>query len=294
MGRLDGKVAVITGGASGMGRATVLRFLEEGAKVVIGDLNRASGEATLSEIESRGWADRARFVHCDVAEEGDISGIFGQAVTDFGRLDCIFNNAGVGGAFGPISETTVEEWDYTMSVLLRGVFLGIKHASRVMKAQGAGGVILSTASIAGLGGGAGPHAYSAAKSGVANLTRCVASELAHYEIRVNAIAPGAIRTPLFHSGRPEKMEALARAKTPWPRLGEGEDIAGAATFLASDDAQFITGQILVVDGGALAAGPDIWGHEPDSTFYRKAGLNRGSTGEATVVREIGGGEPEAN
>ena len=285
-GRLDGKVAVITGGASGMGQATALRFLEEGARVVIGDLNEANGAETLALIEAQGAADRARFRRCDVAEEADVEALIDEATARFGRLDCVFNNAGVGGAFGPISETLVEEWDYTFAVLSRGVFLGMKHGARVLKAQGEGGVLLSTASVAGLGGGAGPHAYSAAKAAVANLTRCVATELAHHRIRVNAIAPGAIRTPLMHANRPEKMEAMTQAKTPWPRLGEGSDIAATAAFLAADEAEFITGQVLVVDGGALAAGPDYWGFGPDSVFTRKAGVNRGSTGEAGEVRTV--------
>jgi NAD(P)-dependent dehydrogenase (short-subunit alcohol dehydrogenase family) len=285
-GRLEGKVAVITGGASGMGRATVLRFLDEGARVVVGDLNEANSAETMALIAQRGQAERARFRRVDVAREADIEALVGEAGAAFGRLDCMFNNAGVGGAFGPISETRVEDWDYTFAVLARGVFLGMKHAAKAMRAQGQGGVILSTASVAGLGGGAGPHAYSAAKAAVANLTRCVATELAHQRIRVNAIAPGAIRTPLMHSGRAEKMEALTQARTPWPRLGEGEDIAAAACFLASDEAEFITGQVLVVDGGALALGPDFWGHGADSVFTRKAGVNRGTTGEASEVREL--------
>jgi NAD(P)-dependent dehydrogenase (short-subunit alcohol dehydrogenase family) len=286
-GRLQGKVAVVTGGASGMGRATALRFLDEGASVVVGDLNEASGEETLALAAERGQADRLRYLKCDVAEEADVKALVAEATAAFGRLDCMFNNAGVGGAFGPISETLVEEWDYTFAVLVRGVFLGMKHASAALKAQGQGGVILSTASVAGLGGGAGPHAYSAAKAAVANLTRCVATELAQHRIRVNAIAPGAILTPLLHSGQPERMEAIVKAKTPWPRLGEGADIAAMATFLASDEAEFVTGQVLVVDGGALAAGPDFWGLGEASLFTRKAGVNRGSTGQEGTVRKLG-------
>lgn len=286
-GRLDGKVAVITGGASGMGRATALRFLAEGAKVVIGDLNDASADETLGLIAGQGQADNAAYIRTDVADEAAVKAAVDLAVDRFGRLDCIFNNAGVGGAFGPVTELAVEDWDYTFHVLVRGVFLGVKHAVRQMRAQGDGGSIINTASIAGLGGGAGPTAYSAAKAAVANLTKALAPELATARIRVNAIAPGAIRTPLLHGNRPGRTEARAQARTPWPRLGEGEDIAAAVLYLASDEAEFVTGQILVIDGGALAMGPDFWGHDADSPFLRKAGVNRGTTGEPPSVRELG-------
>ena len=154
--RLAGKVAVITGGASGMGRDTALRFLQEGCKVVVGDLNEENGAQTLAMADAQGLADGVKFQKTDVAEEGDVAAMIETAVASFGRLDCIFNNAGVGGAFGPITDTEVEEWDYTMAVLVRGVFLGMKHAGRVLKQQGEGGSIINTASIAGMGGGAGP------------------------------------------------------------------------------------------------------------------------------------------
>jgi len=256
-GRLAGKVAVVTGGASGMGQASVLRFLAEGAKVVVSDLNEASIDATMGLIAEHGHAGDAAAIRTDVAQEADVEAAVGLAVERFGGLNVMFNNAGVGGAFGPVTELAVEDWDYTFAVLVRGVFLGAKHATRVMQAQGGGGAIINTASIAGLGGGAGPTAYSAAKAAVANLTKALAPELAPARIRVNAIAPGAIRTPLLHGNRPERTEARAQARTPWPRLGEGEDIAQAALYLASDEAEFVTGQILVVDGGALAMGPDF-------------------------------------
>lgn len=285
-GRLDGKVAVITGGASGMGQATVYRFLAEGASVVIGDLNEETGAATMAAIVEQGAADRAVFMVTDVAEELDIEALVTRASSEFGRLDCIFNNAGIGGAIGPISQTKVEEWDFTFNVLVRSVFLGIKHAARVLQEQGEGGSIISTSSIAGLSGGAGPHAYSAAKGAVVNLTRAVSGELANYRIRVNAIAPGVIKTPLFSSGREEKMEAFVLPKNPWPRLGTGEDIANMAVYLASDESEYITGQNLVVDGGVTASGPNMWGNDPASPMLRKSGVTHGSTGRDNDLRDV--------
>ena len=149
MGRLQNKVAVVTGGASGMGRATVLRFLDEGAKVVIADFNAATGEDTVAEAARGGYADAVRFIRTDVAKEADIEAMIRLARDAFGSVDIVFNNAGVGGAIGPLTETTVDAWDYTFDVLAKGVFLGIKHAARAMREQGRGGSIINTASIAG-------------------------------------------------------------------------------------------------------------------------------------------------
>lgn len=285
-GRLDGKVALVTGGGSGIGRATTLTFLREGARVVAGDLNEASLAETLALARAQGAADRLAALRADVSAERDVAALVTLAGERFGGLDCLFNNAGVGGAFGPIGETTVEEWDFTFAVLVRGVFLGIKHGAARMKAQGRGGSIINTASIAGLGGGAGPHAYSAAKAAVANLSRSVSAELAAHRIRVNAIAPGMIKTPLAMGRREEAWDRLARQKQPWPDLGLPEHIADTALFLASDDSRFITGQVIVVDGGLTAMGPDLFGHEAGSRMLRKAGLNTGSTGLPGAVREI--------
>jgi NAD(P)-dependent dehydrogenase (short-subunit alcohol dehydrogenase family) len=284
-GRLDGKVAIVTGGGSGIGRASALTFLREGARVVIGDLNEASLAETVALARAQG-ADRLAALRSDVSAERDVAALAALAVERFGGLDCLFNNAGVGGAFGPIGETTVEEWDFTFAVLVRGVFLGIKHGAARMKAQGRGGSIINTASIAGLGGGAGPHAYSAAKAAVANLSRSVSAELAAHRIRVNAIAPGMIKTPLAMGRREEAWDRLARQKQPWPDLGLPEHIADTALFLASDDSRFITGQVIVVDGGLTAMGPDLFGHEAGSRMLRKAGLNTGSTGLPGAVREV--------
>jgi NAD(P)-dependent dehydrogenase (short-subunit alcohol dehydrogenase family) len=288
MAGLKGKVAIVTGGASGMGRATVLRFLADGAKVVVADLNEQNAADTLAAANAQGHREIA-FVRCDVSREADVAALVAAAQQRFGRLDIAYLNAGVGGAFGPIAETSVEDWDYTFGVLTRSVFLGMKHASLAMKKHGAGGVILVTASIAGMVGGGGSHAYSAAKAAVISLIENVATELAPHRIRVVGIAPGVISTPLVHRGRPERFERQFRHQ-PWPDRGEPEVIADVAAFLCSDGARFITGETIKVDGGLLAQGIAIWGTGQDNLFLRSAGVNRGTTGEAMVVRNLAPGE----
>lgn len=285
MTRLTGRVAIVTGGASGMGRATVLRFLAEGARVLIADLNEANGAETLAVARAAGHGEYVRFLRCDVSKEEDVAALVGEAERRFGRLDIAFLNAGVGGAFGPIGETSAEDWDYTFAVLARSVFLGMKHASEAMKRHGRGGVILVTASIAGMVGGGGSHAYSAAKAACISLIGNVATELAPARIRVVGIAPGVISTPLVHRGRPEKFEKQL-TQQPWPERGEPEHIADVAAFLCSDEARFITGETVKVDGGLLAQGVALWGMGRDSTFMKSAGVNRGTTGEAMVVRHL--------
>lgn len=287
-GRLAGKVAVITGGASGMGRDTVARFLAEGARVVFADLNEGNGKSTLDELGEAGHADHVRFVRADVAEEADVEALFATAVDEFGRVDVAFNNAGVPGAVGPITETTVDAWNYTLGIMLTGVMLGIKHAARLMKGQGEGGSIINTASVAGVGGGCGPHAYSAAKAAVINLTRTTSTELAPDRIRVNAICPGAINTPLINFGNAEAMGAVFDGLQPWPSHGTGDDIAAVATFLGSDESRFITGAHLVVDGGLTAAGPGLIGGLTGGALGQVTGVGRGSTGEESDIRPLEG------
>jgi NAD(P)-dependent dehydrogenase (short-subunit alcohol dehydrogenase family) len=288
MSKLAGKVAIVTGGASGMGRATVMRFLAEGARVMIADLNDANGAETLAIARAQGHAEAVAFQRCDVAKESDIANLVAETVKRFGRLDIAYLNAGVGGAFGPIAETSVEDWDYTFAVLTRSVFLGMKHASVAMKKQG-GGVILVTASIAGMVGGGGSHAYSAAKAAVISLIENVAAEMGPHRIRVVGIAPGVISTPLVHRGRPEKYDKQFKHQ-PWPDRGEPDCIADVVAFLASGDARFITGETVKVDGGLLAQGIALWGTGKDNTFMKSAGVNRGSTGEAMVVRNLQTGD----
>lgn len=284
-GRLAGKVAAITGGASGMGKATALRFLEEGAKVVVADLNESSGTAYLAEAEAAGHGGATSFVRVDVADEGDVEAMVAAAVEAYGQLDVLFNNAGVGGAFGAVTDIDVEDWDYTFAVLVRGVFLGIKHGARQMKAQGWGGSIINTASVAGLTGGGGPLCYAAAKASVVNLTRAASIELAPDRIRVNAICPGGILTPLFHGGKPDAGAERLKGFQPWPDIGQPEHIAGAALFLASDDSTFVTGDALVVDGGQTAAGPAMALRTHQAAAPGFVGANRGTTGQGPVVRQ---------
>jgi NAD(P)-dependent dehydrogenase (short-subunit alcohol dehydrogenase family) len=286
-GRLDGKVAVVTGGASGMGRASVERFLAEGARVVIGDLNVTNGESVVEELTAAGHGDAVRFSRADVSVEDDVAALVGLAVDAFGGLDVMFNNAGFGGAVGPITEIEVDDWDTTFAVLVRGVFLGTKHAARLLIDQGRGGSIINTASIAGLSGGGGPQAYSAAKAAVVNLSCTTALELAPQRIRVNAICPGVIFTPLMHGGDEASAEEMIGELQPWPQRGEGSDIAAMATFLASDESSFVTGQSIAVDGGLTAAGTRVFGRlRSTRNLHRVAGITYGSTGRAPEVRRL--------
>jgi len=249
-GRVSGKVAVITGAASGLGEATARLMHAEGASVILTDIQDDRGRRVAAEL-----GDRARYLHCDVTAEADVAGAVDTAVREFGQLDCMFNNAGIIGAHGGIDEIPLEEYEFTMAVLLRSVFLGLKHAARVMKPQHSG-VILNTTSIGGLQGGLGPHVYGAAKGAVVALTKNVAAELGAWSIRVNAIAPGKILTPMNAAnivGDPDAIDEAREAfqtRTPLRgRIGIADDIAHAALWLASDDAGFVSGHVLVVDGG---------------------------------------------
>jgi NAD(P)-dependent dehydrogenase (short-subunit alcohol dehydrogenase family) len=279
--RLDGKVAVITGGGSGMGRATTLRFLDEGASVVVADFNEQTGAETLTLAKDAGHEKHVRFIRTDVAKEADVEAMIALATSEFGRLDVVFNNAGVGGAFGSVTQIPEEDWDYTFDVLTKGPFFGIKHGAQVMIEQGEGGAIINTASVAGLSGGAGPQVYSAAKAALVNLTMSTAVELGKHKIRVNAICPGGIATPLVSMGQdPAAMEPTFAALQPLPIAGKPEHIAAAALFLASDDAAFVTGHALVVDGGLEAKGPGLFG----AAFEGIRGVSRGTTGVEPTFR----------
>jgi meso-butanediol dehydrogenase/(S,S)-butanediol dehydrogenase/diacetyl reductase len=251
MGKLDTKVAIVTGGGSGIGEATAKLFAAEGAQVMIADIDDAGGKRVASEIGSS-----AIFHKTDVGNPDEVQGLIKSAVDRFGRLDVLFNNA-FASTFGPIGEISVDGWQKTLSVTLSGVFYGMRFALPQMVAQG-GGTIVNTASISGLGGDYGAGAYNAAKAGVINLTRAAAIEYARKNIRVNAVCPGVIATPavlkglIARSRDPERARRRAEECHPMGRLGKPEEIAKVVLFLASDDASFMTGSAVVVDGGVTA------------------------------------------
>ncbi len=268
MGRLEEKVAVVTGGCSGIGLATVERFVAEGARVLIADIQDAAGEAITRRLDGS-----VQYHHCDVTQEADIAAAMDAAAATFGGLDIVFNNAGAAGARLPIEEMTGEAWDATQALLLRSVALGIRYALPHLRARG-GGAIINTASIAGLEAGWSPIAYAVAKAGVIQLTRVAAAELARYRVRVNAICPGYILTNIFNAdtGNPPdvagRIDAAIRqvspAMQPVQTEGSPRHIADACVFLASDEAAFVNGTYLVVDGGLTIGPRHSWDPETKS------------------------------
>lgn len=257
--RLANKITIITGATSGIGEATARRFIEEGATVVLAGRSEEKGEALAKEL-----GERAVFKRTDIMSEDDIAALVDFTVEKFGRLDCLFNNAGAG------DRTTVDSFDEDefariMRLLVGAPAFGIKHASRVMKDSG-GGSIINNASIAGHRLNQGGYLYSGAKAAVAHMTRLAGADLGQHNIRVNAISPGAVATPIFWGGsqraqtlsdeenqrKMEKLEANLAKATPLPRAGLADDIAFAAVFLASDEGSFINSHDLVVDGGRIA------------------------------------------
>lgn len=254
-GRLDGRVAVITGGASGIGEGTVRRFVEEGARCVIADLQIDRATSLAGEL-----GDSCLPMSADVSSEADVEQLVDTCVEHFGALDVMFNNAGILGAVGPITEVSAEGWDRTIGVMLTGVFYGIKHAARAMQQQERGGVIINTASTAGVRAGLGPHVYTAAKHGVVGLSQSTATELGRYGIRVNVVAPGGTVTGLTarlttgdHTNLDRATELIG-AHGPLGRGAQPLDIANAVLYLASDEAAMVNGAVLVVDGAGEVIG----------------------------------------
>ncbi len=251
MGALDGKVAIVTGGSSGIGERIVELFVEQGAKVVVAARRQQEGSALEKRLG-------IRFIRADVASESDVKTMVDQTVKWFGRVDCLVNNAGVPSPMVSITEIDVPTIDQVLAVNVRGVMLGIKHVAPVMLSQGAGSII-NIGSVAGLRGGASGHIYSAAKAAVHSLTRSAGAELGEKGIRVNTIVPGGIVTGIFaknagvEGSKADRLTDVIKGAfatlQPIPRAGMPEDIAQAAAFLAGDGSSFINGQDIVVDGG---------------------------------------------
>ena len=248
-GRLENKVVAITGAASGFGEAAAIRFVAEGARVVLGDIQEDAGQKVADSL-----GDAARFVSCNVTSEDEVANLIDTAVSEFGQLDVMYNNAGIVGAAGPIASTVTEEWKFTIDILLNGVYYGCKHAARVMIPRGRGSIV-SMSSTAGIMGGLGPHAYATAKHAVIGLTKNIACELAQYGIRANAISPAGMATPMVAalSGDPsaiEKTKKVLAANSPLKgRPGLADDVVNAALWLASDESGYTSGHTLTTDAG---------------------------------------------
>ena len=254
MDRLKGKVAIITGASLGLGRAIAVRMAEEGAAVALLDTRNADGEPLAASLRERKF--RAAYFHCDVAKEADVARVMGEVASGFGRIDIVVNNASVAGVSKPTYEVTEEEWDWVQAIKVKGVFFCTKHAIAHLRRAG-GGSIINLSSIYGLVGGADVPPYHASKGAVRLMTKTDALIYAPDRIRVNSIHPGFIWTPMVEkffaaSGDPVAARKGADALHPLGHIGEPDDIAWGAVYLASDEAKFVTGTELVIDGGYTA------------------------------------------
>lgn len=262
-GRLAGKRIVITGAASGIGRATTARFAGEGARVLAADRDETGLRATVEYASTCSPANEVVTAVVDAGSEEDVAGLVATAESQLGGLDVVFANAGIGGSMSPVWETSLEDWNEVFRVDMAGPFLALKHSIPAMRRAG-GGSFIATASVAGLRSGAGPIAYSCAKAGVINLVRVAAYELTGSGIRTNAICPGLIETaltaPLFDAARARGKEGRIGQLNPTQRAGHSDEIAAAALFLASDDASYVNGQALPVCGGLSASHPYVPGN----------------------------------
>ena len=287
MGELSGKVAIITGAASGIGLAGVETFVEAGAKVVAGDLQDEKGKA----LETRFGSDVVRYVHCDVTKPDDLKSLFTTAEEAFGGLDILWNNAGHGGTPTGVEELDEDGFDATVALLLKSVFVGTKYAVPMLKARG-GGSVINTSSISAVCAGYAPITYSVCKKGVAHFSKIAAAELSKYKIRVNAILPGFIATSIFGASlglsreQADQMAALVEQQggrmQPAGRTGKAQDIADMALFLASDRSGFVTGGEFLVDGGMTVGPRHSWDETDGGPLLDALGI---SVEQAQQMRE---------
>ena len=274
--RLQGKVAVITGAASGIGAATARRFKDEGCALILGDIQSDLGHDLADAL-----GDRVFFEHCNVTLEADVKKLVDRALSAFGQLDIMFNNAGIVGAKGPIDQTPADEWRITTDILINGVFYGVKHAAAVMKQQRSGSII-NMSSVAGVMGGLAPHAYTTAKHAVIGLTTSASAELCQHNVRVNAIAPFSMATPMVadahlqdHHATDEVAKTLA-ANSPLPgRAGTALDVANAALWLGSDESGYTSGLTLTTDAGVTTGSIVRRPNYDDYVPMQKEAGNRG-------------------
>lgn len=255
-GQLEGRVALVTGGSSGIGRASALAFAREGAKVIIADVNVEGGEAVVRTIKETGA--EAIFVRTDVSKAADVKAMVDRAVERFGGLDCAFNNAGTDNLHAPVGEYTEEEWDRVLGTNLKGVMLCLRYEIPQMLSRG-GGTIVNCSSVVGLIGSPLSPAYISSKHGIVGLTRSAALDYARKGIRVNAVCPGVTRTPQVEAFIKELPdgEAQLSAQAPMGRMAEPEEIAAAVVWLCSDASSYVTGHPLAVDGGWTAGTPQV-------------------------------------
>lgn len=274
--RLKGKVAVITGAASGIGAATARRFKNEGCALILGDIQSELGHDLANAL-----GDRVFFENCNVTLEEDVKKLVDRALSEFGQLDIMFNNAGIVGAKGPIDQTPADEWRITTDILINGVFYGVKHAAAAMKQQRSGSII-NMSSVAGVMGGLGPHAYTTAKHAVIGLTTSASAELCQHNVRVNAIAPFSMATPMVadahlqdHHATDEVAKTLA-ANSPLPgRAGTALDVANAALWLGSDESGYTSGLTLTTDAGVTTGSIVRRPNYDDYVPMQKEAGNRG-------------------
>ena len=284
--RFAGKVAVVTGAASGIGKAAVLKLAGEGAHVFAADIDEAGGQALAAASNGR-----IEFIRCDVTVASDIEALMDEAAKRGGGIDIVFNNAAAGGDRAPIDEITPDGWDWTMNLVLKSVAMGIRYAAPHMKGR-KGASIVNTASVAALGAGSSPTAYAVAKAGVLHLTKVAATDLAQYGIRVNAICPGFINTNIFTASLdvPDENKDAAKAiiagmsaqAQPVARGGQPDDIANAVAYLASDESSFMTGTHLLVDGGLTIGQRHAWDKETPGMFDALLAMEEAAKAGATA------------